>query len=87
MKKFCSFKAEAEGIGMCDKKSCKGCRHGKNMKPSKSKAARDIRMVPTQNTLAYIQGLIAYKRTHISREQNRLAELETMEQELLNLVK
>lgn len=54
---------------------------------SKRKVARDIRMVPTQNTLAYIQGLIAYKRTHISREQSRLAELETMEQELLNLVK
>lgn len=56
-------------------------------KVCKSKAARDIRRVPTQNTLAYIQGLIAYKRTHISREQDRLAELETMEQELLNLVK
>lgn len=54
---------------------------------SKRKVARDIRRVPTQNTLAYIQGLIAYKRTHISREQGRLAELETMEQELLNLVK
>lgn len=54
---------------------------------SKRKAARDIRRVPTQNTLAYIQGLIAYKRTHISREQQRLIELETMEQELLNLVK
>ena len=56
-------------------------------KVCKSKAARDIRRIPTQNTLVYIQGLIAYKRTHISREQNRLAELETMEQELLNLVK
>lgn len=54
---------------------------------SKRKVARDIRRVPTQNTLAYIQGLVAYKRTHISREQSRLAELETMEQELLNLVK
>ena len=57
------------------------------MHVSKRKVARDIRRVPTQNTLAYIQGLIAYKRTHISREQSRLAELETMEQELLNLVK
>ena len=54
---------------------------------SNRKVALDIRRVPTQNTLAYIQGLIAYKRTHISREQGRLAELETMEQELLNLVK
>ena len=54
---------------------------------SKRKVARDIRRVRTQNTLAYIQGLIAYKRTHISREQQRLAELETMEQELLNFVK
>lgn len=54
---------------------------------SKSKAARDIRRTPTANTLAYIQGLITYKRTHISREQQRLIELETMEQELLNLVK
>lgn len=57
------------------------------MHVSKRKVARDIRRVPTQNTLAYIQGLIAYKRTHISRERSRLAELETMEQELLNLVK
>ena len=54
---------------------------------SKRKLAIDIRRTPTSNTLAYIQGLIAYKRTHISREQQRLIELETMEQELLNLVK
>lgn len=54
---------------------------------SKRKLAIDIRRTPTANTFAYIQGLIAYKRTHISREQQRLIELETMEQELLNLVK
>lgn len=54
---------------------------------SKRKLAIDIRRTPTANTLVYIQGLIAYKRTHISREQQRLIELETMEQELLNLVK
>lgn len=57
------------------------------MPVSKSKAARDIRRTPTANALAYIQGLIAYKRTHINREQHRLIELETMERELLNLVK
>lgn len=57
------------------------------MSISKRKVARHIRRIPTQNTLAYIQSLIEYKRTHIDREQNRLAELETMEQELLNLVK
>ena len=55
--------------------------------PISKKVSRDIRRVPTQNTLEYIRGLIAYKRTHISREESRLAELETMEQELLNLVK
>lgn len=54
---------------------------------SKRKAARDIRRTPTAKTLAYIQGLIAYKRTHIEREQARLQELETMESELLAVVK
>ena len=54
---------------------------------NKRKAARDIRRTPTAKTLAYIQGLIAYKRTHIEREQARLQELETMESELLTVVK
>lgn len=54
---------------------------------NKRKAARDIRRTPTAKTLAYIQGLIAYKRTHIEREQARLQELETMESELLAVVK
>lgn len=54
---------------------------------SKSEAARDVRRTPTAKTLAYIQGLIAYKRTHIRREQARLLELETMESELLAVVK
>jgi len=54
---------------------------------NKRKAARDIRRTPTAKTLAYIQGLIAYKRTHIEREQARLQELETMESELLSVVK
>lgn len=54
---------------------------------NKRKAARDIRRTPTVKTLTYIQGLIAYKRTHIEREQARLQELETMESELLAVVK
>lgn len=54
---------------------------------NKRRAARDIRRTPTAKTLAYIQGLIAYKRTHIEREQARLQELETMESELLSVVK
>jgi hypothetical protein len=54
---------------------------------NKRKIARDVRRVPTAKTLAYIQGLIAYKRTHIEREQMRLQELETMESELLSVVK
>ena len=49
--------------------------------------ARDVRRAPTGKTLRYIQGLIAYKRTHIEREQARLRELETMESELLSIVK
>lgn len=53
----------------------------------KRKLARDLRRVPTASTLAYIQGLIAYKRTHIEREKQRLQELETMESELLAIVK
>lgn len=57
------------------------------MPMNKRKAARDIRRTPTAKTLAYIQGLIAYKRTHIEREQARLQELETMESELLAVVK
>lgn len=54
---------------------------------NKRRAARDIRRTPTVKTLTYIQGLIAYKRTHIEREQARLQELETMESELLAVVK
>lgn len=57
------------------------------MPMNKRRAARDIRRTPTAKTLAYIQGLIAYKRTHIEREQARLQELETMESELLAVVK
>ena len=53
----------------------------------KSKTARDVRLVPTVKTLPSIQSLIAYKRTHIEREQARLRELETMESELLSIVK
>ena len=49
--------------------------------------ARDVRRTPTVKTLQYVQGLIAYKRTHIEREQARLRELETMESELLAIVK
>lgn len=49
--------------------------------------ARDVRRTPTVKTLTYIQYLIAYKRTHIEREQARLLELETMESELLAIVK
>lgn len=54
---------------------------------NKRQAARDIRRTPTVKTLTYIQGLIAYKRTHIEREMQRLHELETMEGELLAVVK
>lgn len=57
------------------------------MPMNKRQAARDIRRTPTVKTLTYIQGLIAYKRTHIEREQVRLQELETMEAELLSVVK
>lgn len=57
------------------------------MPMNKRKAARDIRRTPTAKTLTYIQSLIAYKRTHIEREQTRLRELETMESELLAVVK
>lgn len=57
------------------------------MPMNKRRVARDIRRTPTAKTLAYIQGLIAYKRTHIEREQARLQELETMESELLAVVK
>jgi hypothetical protein len=54
---------------------------------NKKNIARDIRRVPTVKTLTYIQSLIAYKRTHIEREQARLEELEKMESELLSVVK
>lgn len=57
------------------------------MPMNKRKAARDVRRTPTVKTLTYIQGLIAYKRTHIEREQTRLQELETMEAELLSVVR
>lgn len=53
----------------------------------KLKSAKDTRRVPTAKTLAYIQALIAYKRTHIEREEARLMELEKMESELLSVVK
>lgn len=33
--------------------------------------ARDVRRTPTVKTLQYVQGLIAYKRTHIENEQRR----------------
>ena len=49
--------------------------------------ARDVRRTPTLKTLQYVQGLIAYKRTHIENEQRRLTELESMEAELLSVVK
>lgn len=49
--------------------------------------ARDVRRTPTVKTLQYIQGLIAYKRTHIERETQRLMELEAMESELLSVVR
>lgn len=49
--------------------------------------ARDVRHTPTVKTLQYVQGLIAYKRTHIENEQRRLMELEAMEAELLSVVK
>lgn len=39
------------------------------------KIARDIRRTATPETLQYIQSLIAYKRTHIQREQERLDNL------------
>lgn len=48
---------------------------------------KNTKNVPTFRTLAYIQCLIAYKRTHIRRENERLKELETMESELLSVVK
>lgn len=51
------------------------------------KIARDIRRTATPETLQYIQLLIAYKRTHIQREQERLDNLELMESELLAIVK
>ena len=54
---------------------------------NKRKAARDIRRTATPETLTYIQKLIAYKRTHIDREQERLENLELMESELLSIVK
>lgn len=54
---------------------------------NRRKLARDLRNVPTKNTLMYIQQLIGYKRTHIEREQERLRQLEAMEYELLLLVK
>ena len=54
---------------------------------SKRTVARDVRRIPTAKTLAYIQSLIAYKRTHIEREQARLEELEKMESKLLSIVK
>ena len=49
--------------------------------------ARDVRRTPTFKTLQYVQGLIAYKRTHIENERRRLTELEAMEAELLSVVK
>lgn len=57
------------------------------MATNKRKMARDLRRSPTQKTLTYVQGLIAYKRTHIEREMQRLEELEVMESELLAIVK
>lgn len=54
---------------------------------SKKEITKDIRRVPTAKTLTYIQSLIAYKRTHIEREQARLDELEKMESELLSVIK
>lgn len=54
---------------------------------NKRKIARDIRRTATPETLQYIQSLIAYKRTHIQREQERLDNLERMESELLAIVK
>lgn len=49
--------------------------------------AMDVRRTPTVKTLQYVQGLIAYKRTHIENEQRRLMELEAMEAELLSVVR
>ena len=57
------------------------------MPMNKRRAARDIRRTPTVKTLQYVQGLIAYKRTHIENEQRRLMELEAMEAELLSVVR
>ena len=57
------------------------------MSSNARKLAMDVRRTPTVKTLTYIQGLIAYKRTHIEREDARLQELETMESELLAIVK
>lgn len=57
------------------------------MATNNRKMARDLRRSPTQKTLTYVQGLIAYKRTHIEREMQRLEELEVMESELLAIVK
>lgn len=54
---------------------------------NKRKAAMDTRRTATPETLQYIQSLIAYKRTHIQREQDRLDNLERMESELLAIVK
>lgn len=54
---------------------------------NKRKVTRDIRRTATPETLQYIQSLIAYKRTHIRREQDRLDNLERMESELLAIVK
>lgn len=52
------------------------------------KITRDIRRTATPETLQYIQSLIACKRTHIQREQERLDNfLERMESELLAIVK
>ena len=48
---------------------------------------KNTKNVPTFRTLAYIRALIAYKRTHIRRENERLKELETMASELLSVVK
>lgn len=62
-------------------------RNEKEAMKRKLKTTKDSRRVPTAKTLAYIQSLIAYKRTHIEREEARLMELEKMESELLSVVK
>lgn len=46
-----------------------------------------LRRSATPNTLAYIQKLVHYKRTHIEREQERLDELLTMQAELEAIVR